>query len=101
MQWLQDLGQISEDNMKNLGHHVIGKFRNEWRKCPKDKFNELATDSKNKSSRDLYKGKNDHRLKEAYDSIRRKLLYSILTEIDIPMKVVRLIKMFRMYMLPS
>lgn len=43
----------------------------------------------------------DHRLKEAYDSIRRKLLYSILTEMDISMKLVMLIKMFRMYMLPS
>jgi len=31
--------------------------------------------------------------KKAYDSVRREVLYDILNEFDIPMKVVRLIKM--------
>jgi hypothetical protein len=30
--------------------------------------------------------------KKAYDSVRRKILYNILVEFDIPMKLVRLVK---------
>jgi hypothetical protein len=36
-------------------------------------------------------GKQD--FKKAYDPVRRVLLYSILTESEVPMKLVRLIKM--------
>jgi len=32
--------------------------------------------------------------KKAYDSVRREVLYNILIEFSIPMKVVRLIKMY-------
>jgi hypothetical protein len=32
--------------------------------------------------------------KKAYDSVRREVLYNILIEIGIPMRLVRLIKMF-------
>jgi hypothetical protein len=32
--------------------------------------------------------------KKAYDSVRRKILYNILIEFGVPMKLVRLIKMF-------
>jgi hypothetical protein len=32
-------------------------------------------------------------LKKAYDSDRREVLYRILTEFDVPMKLVRLIRM--------
>jgi hypothetical protein len=31
--------------------------------------------------------------KKAYDSMRREVLYSILTDVGVPMKLVRLIKM--------
>jgi len=33
------------------------------------------------------------RIQKAYDSVRREVLYNILIEFDIPMKLVRLIKM--------
>jgi hypothetical protein len=34
-----------------------------------------------------------YRLQEAYDSVRREVLYNILIEYGIPMKLIRLIKM--------
>jgi hypothetical protein len=34
-----------------------------------------------------------YRLQEAYDSVRREVLYNILREFSIPLKVVRLIKL--------
>jgi hypothetical protein len=34
-----------------------------------------------------------HRLQEAYDSIRREVLYNILIQFEVPMKLFRLIKM--------
>jgi len=32
---------------------------------------------------------------KTYDAVRREVLYNILTEFDIPMKLVRLIKVFK------
>jgi hypothetical protein len=39
-------------------------FRNKKRKCPKDKINELESNSKNKNIRDLYRGIN--KFKKSY-----------------------------------
>jgi hypothetical protein len=40
---------------------LIELFRNMQRECLKDKINELETNSKNKSIRDLYRGVNNLR----------------------------------------
>jgi hypothetical protein len=52
LQWLQDPGEISGDNLNNVRH-----FRNKKREYLKDKINELTMNSKNKNIRDPYKGK--------------------------------------------
>ena len=41
----------------------------------------------------FYTGRTDIDFKKAYDSVRREVLYKILTEFGIPRKFVRLIKM--------
>jgi hypothetical protein len=52
LQWLQDPSEINGDNMNNV---ISGKKE---RKYLKGKINELATNSKNKNIRDLYRGIN-------------------------------------------
>jgi hypothetical protein len=37
----------------------------------------------------------DHKLKKAYDSVRREVLHNILIYFGVPMKLVRLIKMHK------
>jgi hypothetical protein len=58
-QWLQDSREINGDNLNNIRREASRYFRNKDRKYLKDKINELATNSKNKNIRDLYKGKNE------------------------------------------
>jgi hypothetical protein len=42
--------------LKNKIHECSRKFRNKKREYLKDKIDELATNSKNKNIRDLYRG---------------------------------------------
>jgi hypothetical protein len=45
-------------NQNNIRCETIRHFRNKKREYLEDKINELATNSKNKNSRDLYRGIN-------------------------------------------
>jgi hypothetical protein len=56
LQWLQDPSEINGDNLKTVKYEAHRYFRNEKREYLKDKINELATNSKNKNIRDLYRG---------------------------------------------
>jgi hypothetical protein len=55
LQWLQDPSQINGDNLSNIRHETSSHFRNKKREYLKDKIVELATNSKNKNIRDLYR----------------------------------------------
>jgi hypothetical protein len=55
---LQDPSEINGDNLNNVRCEVSRYFRNKKREYLKDKINELATNSKNKSIRDPYRGRN-------------------------------------------
>jgi hypothetical protein len=56
LQWSQDPNEINEDTLNNIRHETSRHFRDEKREYLKDKINELATNSKNKNIRDLYRG---------------------------------------------
>jgi hypothetical protein len=56
--WLQDPCKINGDNLNNIRREASRYFRNKKREYPKDKINELATNSNNKNIRDLYRGIN-------------------------------------------
>jgi hypothetical protein len=58
LQWLQDPSEINGDNLRIVRHEGSRYFRNKKREYLKDKINELATNSKNKNIRDLYRGIN-------------------------------------------
>jgi hypothetical protein len=58
LQWLQDPSEIKGDNLNDIRHEASKHFRNKQREYLKDKINELATNSKNKNIRDLYRGIN-------------------------------------------
>jgi hypothetical protein len=55
---LQDTSKINGDNLTNVRHEARVNFRNEKKEYLKDKIKELATNSKNKNNRDLYRGIN-------------------------------------------
>jgi hypothetical protein len=63
LQWLQDPSEINGDNLKNVRREESRYFIKKWEYL-KDKINELATNSKNKNIRDLYRGIN--KLKSGY-----------------------------------
>jgi hypothetical protein len=58
-QWLQDPRGKNEDNLNNVRCEARRYFINKRREYLKDKINELATNSKNKKIRDLYRGINE------------------------------------------
>jgi hypothetical protein len=58
LQKLENPSEINGDNLKNVRHEASRYFRNKKKEYLKDKINELATNSKNKNIRDLYRGIN-------------------------------------------
>jgi hypothetical protein len=59
LQWLLDPGEINGDNLNNVRREANRHFRNKKRQFVKVKINEVATNSKNKNTRDLYRGINE------------------------------------------
>jgi hypothetical protein len=55
LQWLQDPSEINGDNLRTVRHEATRYFRNKKMEYLKYKINELATYSKNKNIRDLYR----------------------------------------------
>jgi hypothetical protein len=55
LQWLQDRSEINGDNLNNIRRESSRHFKNKKREYMKDKTDELATNSKNKNIRDLYR----------------------------------------------
>jgi hypothetical protein len=58
LKWLQDPSETNGDNLNTVIHEGGRYFRNKRREHLKDEINELATNSKNKNVRDLYRGIN-------------------------------------------
>jgi hypothetical protein len=58
LQWLQDPSEINCGNMNNISHETSTHFGGKKRENLKGKADELATNSKNKNIRDLYRGIN-------------------------------------------
>jgi hypothetical protein len=56
LQWLQGPSEINGDNLNNVRREASRHFRNKKREYLKEKINKLATNSKNKNIRDLYRG---------------------------------------------
>jgi hypothetical protein len=59
LQWLQDPSERNGDNLNNVRHEASRHIGNKKREYLKGKINELATNSKNKNVRDLYRGINE------------------------------------------
>jgi hypothetical protein len=59
VQWLQGPSQINGDNVNNRKREASRHFRNEKMEYLRDKTNEIATHTKNKNTRDLYRGLNE------------------------------------------
>jgi hypothetical protein len=55
-QRLQDPNEISGDNLNNVRCETCRHFRTKKKEYLKDKINDLATNSKNKNIRGLYRG---------------------------------------------
>jgi hypothetical protein len=59
LQWLQDPSEINRYNLNNIRREASRHFRNKKREYLKDKINEVASNSKTKIIRDLYRGINE------------------------------------------
>jgi hypothetical protein len=59
LQWLQDPSEINQDDLNNVRREASRYFRIKEREYMKGKINELASNSKNKNIRDLYRGINE------------------------------------------
>jgi Fe-S cluster assembly ATPase SufC len=59
LQFSQEPSEINGDNLNNVIREASRHFRNKKREYLKDKINELATNSKKKNIRDLYRGINE------------------------------------------
>jgi hypothetical protein len=59
LQWSQNSIEINGDDLNNVRREASRHFRNKKREYLKDKISELATNSKNKNIRDLYRGINE------------------------------------------
>jgi hypothetical protein len=59
LQGLQDPGQINGDGLNSARREASRHFRSKRKECLKDRTNELATNSKNKNTRGLYRGINE------------------------------------------
>ena len=59
MEWVQDPSQSNVDNLNNVRHEASRHFRNKKKEYQKAKIDELGTNSKIKSIRDLYRDIHD------------------------------------------
>jgi hypothetical protein len=73
LQWLQHPSEINGDNLNKVTCEASRYFRNKKRKHLKDKINGLATNSKNKNIRDLYRGINE--FKRGYQPQNSKIFF--------------------------
>jgi hypothetical protein len=59
LQWLQNPSQINGDKLQNLRCETRTTFRNKKREYLKGKIEELETNNRNKTIRDMYRGINE------------------------------------------
>jgi hypothetical protein len=59
LQWLQDPSEINGNDLNDVRREASRHFKNKKKEYLKEKMNELATNSKNKNTRDLYRGINE------------------------------------------
>jgi hypothetical protein len=64
--WLENPSEVNGDNVNNIRRDASRHFRNNKREYLKEKFNELATNSKKMNVRDLYRGMNELRVLPTY-----------------------------------
>jgi hypothetical protein len=59
LQWLQDPSEINGDILNNVKHEASRQFWNKKKAYLKARIIDLATSSKNKNMRDMYRGINE------------------------------------------